>query len=59
MKDIQFRTIQRINGLNRVYPFQVKYLQKSVCDELNVEHTEENYKEVEKGIEQYFKIQNK
>ena len=54
--NIQFRTIQFLNGISYLYNSQMEAVKSTICSKLNIDETKENHDEIEKGIKLYFKI---
>ena len=52
---IKLKTIQFINGLKYMSEKQVSDAKHIICNDLQVEKSEENFKIIEEGIKTYFK----
>ena len=55
---IKFKTIQFINGLKYMSEKQVSNAKHIICNDLQVEKSQENFKIIEEGIKTYFKTMN-
>ena len=52
---IKFKTIQFVNGLKYMSEKQVSDAKHTICSDLQIEKTEENFNVIEDAIKIYFK----